>query len=234
MYHEHQFQRPLTGRNRKKGPGRGPEEAQHGHGGSAGGFGAVLFRQAGAGGQGRPDPGRQRPGRRGQGEGDSAPQGRPGAGRKGAGQRMYARLMKNRANIRALLQEISPLIDWHTDDLSPEEFWQSGTYFTHPLRNKAIVIDLYPAGDPVQAAREAAGGLEARTGLALDWAAGVSRTKAGRPKVTMVIKTLAACARTGKPREFRPGPDDLKAVAALERGREKARRRGVRVRERRR
>ncbi|NPV72315.1 MAG: hypothetical protein HPY89_00675 [Pelotomaculum sp.] len=132
------------------------------------------------------------------------------------------------------MEELAPLVDRYCENLPAEKFWVPGTYFTHPLRAKVVVVDLYPEGDPVEAAREAAGILEARTGLALDWAAGVSRTKQGRPKATLVIKTLAADARTGRPREFRPGPDDLKAVGALERGREKRRRRGVRVRERRR
>jgi len=141
---------------------------------------------------------------------------------------MFARLMKNRSNIRALLDGISPLVDWQATGLSPEEFWQFGTYFTHPKRVKAVVIDLYPTGDPVQAAREAAEILEVRAGLFLDWAAGVSSTKQGCPKVTLVVKTLAADARTGRPREFRPGPEDLKAVARLERGREKRRGRVVR------
>lgn len=145
---------------------------------------------------------------------------------------MFARLMKNRGNILALLQELAPLVDRRREDLAPEEFWRPGTYFTHPLRAKAVVIDLYPAGDPVKAAREAAETLEARTGLVLDWAAGVGETKGGRPKVTLVVKTLAADARTGKPREFRPRPGDLKAVAVLERGRERERGRGVRERRR--
>jgi len=130
---------------------------------------------------------------------------------------MFSFLTKNIKKIKQLLELLEPLIDVRRTDLSADEFWQPGTYFSHPARQKALITTFYPAGDPVRAAREAAEILEARTGLVLDWAAGVQYTKSGLAKVVLVIKTYACCAKTGREREFRPGPDDLAAVAELER-----------------
>jgi len=143
---------------------------------------------------------------------------------------LYSRTTKSERHILRVLALLTPLFDARRTDLTPSEFWTPGTYFTHPRRSKALLLNLVPArplSRPAQVVlgREAAHLLESRTGLILDWAGGVSKN---RSKVVIVVKTLAGDARTGRNRELWAEPRDLAAVARLVpgRGRERPGERG--------
>lgn len=121
-------------------------------------------------------------------------------------------VLRKPEKIERLVRKLAPLFDWRREDLTPGRFWREGTYFAHPARAKAAVIVLKPGrpADPVALGRKAAGVLESRKGLVLDWAGGVRGSR-----VWLVIKTLAADAATGKNREFRLDKGDLAALRKL-------------------
>lgn len=112
---------------------------------------------------------------------------------------------------------VSPLFDKRREDLTPTEFWQAGTYFTHPARAKAVLVNLEP-GRPldrenlVYLGRQGAALLETRTGLVTDWCGGIS--KDGR-RVVLVFKKLAYDVRNWRRRELWVEPEDLRAMAEL-------------------
>jgi len=125
-------------------------------------------------------------------------------------------LLKNPQRISRLANHVAPLFDSKRCNLKGKQFWQPGTYFEHPKRTKAVVLVLRPARDldPVALARAAARLLEARHGLALDWAGGVRGSG-----VWLIIKTLAADAKgAGRNREFRLNRGDLAALRDLAEG----------------
>ena len=117
------------------------------------------------------------------------------------------------------------LFDAGCRDLDPDRFWKPGSYFTHPARAKALVLVFLPPYelDRVVLGRRAAGLLEARKGLALDWA-GKDRHSA----VWMIVKTMASHLKTGRNRELRLSPDDLAALRSLAPGRKATGRRRLR------
>lgn len=128
---------------------------------------------------------------------------------------MYVRafLLREPRRVLRLARKLAPLFDARRSDLRAREFWQPGTFFTHPGRVKAAVVVLRPARhlDPVALGRAAAGLLAARHGLVLDWAGGVRESG-----IWLVIKTLAADANgAGRNREFRLGRDDLAKLREL-------------------
>ncbi|ABO49378.1 hypothetical protein Dred_0840 [Desulforamulus reducens MI-1] len=131
---------------------------------------------------------------------------------------------------------VNPLFDTRREDLTPSEFWQAGTYFTHPARAKAVLVNLEP-GRPlgrenlVHLGRQGAALLEARTGMVTDWCGGIS--KDGR-RVVLVFKKLAYDARNFRRRELWVEPEDLRALAELVPGRTRKGRPRERVMERRR
>lgn len=112
---------------------------------------------------------------------------------------------------------VSPLFDKRREDLTPTEFWRAGTYFTHPARAKAVLVNLEP-GRPldrenlVYLGRQGAALLETRTGLVTDWCGGIS--KDGR-RVVLVFKKLAYDVRNWRRRELWVEPEDLRAMAEL-------------------
>lgn len=121
--------------------------------------------------------------------------------------------LKNPQRILRLAQNMAPLFDSKRDNLRAGDFWIEGTYFTHPKRNKATVVILRPDRDldPVALGRAAAGCLEARHGLALDWAGGVRDSG-----IWLIVKTLAADANgAGRNRELRLDREDLAALRDL-------------------
>jgi hypothetical protein len=128
---------------------------------------------------------------------------------------MYARVfyLKNPQRVDRLARSIAPLFDSKREDLKGKDFWQEGTYFTHPKRSKAAVVILRPDRglDPVTLGRAATRLLEARHGLALDWAGGIRDSG-----IWLVIKTLATDAQgAGRNRELRLDRDDLGALRDL-------------------
>lgn len=125
---------------------------------------------------------------------------------------LKAWLVKKPSQLAGLARRLGVLFDSGRSDLPHGLFWQPGTYFTHPARNKAVVLVLLPAPGPDKVAlgRRAARLLEARKGLVLDWA-GAAR----RGGVWLIVKTLASDARTGKNREVRLDRSDLAAIRAL-------------------
>ena len=108
------------------------------------------------------------------------------------------------------------LFDAGCRDLDHGRFWKPGSYFTHPARAKALVLVFLPPYelDRVVLGRRAAGLLETRKGLALDWAG-----KDRRSAVWMIVKTMASDLKTGRNRELRLSPDDLAALRSLAPGR---------------
>ncbi len=140
--------------------------------------------------------------------------------------RVWSFLVKDQKKIERLLVMLSPLFDAEREDLSPSDFWTPGTYYRHRAKPKALVMNLAPARKTglVTLARKAAKLLEERTGLILDWAAGVSRDGS---RAVLVIKTLAGDAKTGRNRELRATPEILEEIARLVpgKGREKERER---------
>jgi hypothetical protein len=114
------------------------------------------------------------------------------------------------------VRKLGVLFDARRCDLPPGRFWRSGSYFSHPARAKALVLVFLPppGRDGVFLGRRAAGLLEARRGLVLDWAG-----KDRRNAVWLIVKTLASDSRTGRNRELRLDRDDLAALRALAPGR---------------
>ncbi len=125
-------------------------------------------------------------------------------------------LIKKPSRVLGLARRMGFLFDAGRTDLSPRRFWNPGTYFRHPSRVKAVVMVLIPAPgrDKVALGRRAAGLLEARKGLVLDWA-GAAR----RSGVWLILKTLATDAKTGKNKELRLDRADLAALRGLAPGR---------------
>lgn len=96
--------------------------------------------------------------------------------------------------------------------VAPSEFWRPGTFPAARHRVKLYVLLLRPRGGGSEGlARAAVGLLERRHGVVLDWAAGVRRNGC----VWLFVKPLARCARSGKARAWRPGPDDLAALRGM-------------------
>ena len=96
--------------------------------------------------------------------------------------------------------------------LSPSEFWRPGAFPAARRRVKLYVLAMRPkGGGDEETARAAAGLLERRSGLVLDWAAGVRKSG----NIWLFIKPLARCARSGKARAWRPGPGDLEALREM-------------------
>lgn len=96
--------------------------------------------------------------------------------------------------------------------VTPSEFWRPGTFPAARRRVKLYVLVLRPAGGgDEEAARAAAALLERRSGLVLDWAAGVRKSG----NVWLFVKPLARCVRSGKARSWRPGPGDLAALREM-------------------
>ena len=137
---------------------------------------------------------------------------------------LYVRawLVKSPRRVARLVRKLGVLFDARRCDLPPGRFWRSGSYFSHPARAKALVLVFLPppGRDGVFLGRRAAGLLEARRGLVLDWAG-----KDRRNAVWIVIKTLALDAKTGRNRELRLDRKDLAALRALAPGRKSFRRR---------
>ena len=124
--------------------------------------------------------------------------------------------MKSPRRVARLTRRLGTLFDAQRRDLQPVQFWRSGSYFTHPARAKALVLVLLlpPGRNGVLLARQAAGLLEARKGLVLDWAG-----KDRRNGVWIIFKTLACDPKSGRNRELRLDPDDLAALRSLAPGR---------------
>ncbi|AEG58974.1 hypothetical protein [Desulforamulus ruminis] len=130
---------------------------------------------------------------------------------------IFTRLARDNKKIVKVLGLVSPLFDTRRENLTPREYWQDGTYFTHPARAKAVLVNLEPGRRldreaMVSLGRQGAGLLEARTGLVTDWCGGIS--KDGR-RVVLVFKTLAHDNRTWRRRELWVEPEDLRAMAEL-------------------
>ena len=116
--------------------------------------------------------------------------------------------------------------------LGPEAqaWWAPGTYYTAPAVAKAVAVWLRPArlGTETEAddlVERAAGILEEGHDLLLDWCGGLSP----EGRVLLVVKTRAACQRTGRGKVFRLTRRDLAALRALvpgAKGRERPRERG--------
>ena len=118
---------------------------------------------------------------------------------------------------------VTPLFDTRREDLTPREFWKEGTYFTHPARAKAALVNLEPGRplgreDMVSLGRQGAALLEARTRMVTDWCGGIS--KDGR-RVVLVIKTLAYDSKSYRRRELWLEPEHLRALAELVPGRKR-------------
>lgn len=126
--------------------------------------------------------------------------------------RVRAWVLRRPERVQALAARLEPLFDRRRGGLRADEFWQPGTYFSHPARAKAVVVVLRPRRryDPVGLGRVAARLLEDRHRVVLDWA-GSARRRA----VWLLAKTWAADRETGWGREFRLGLGDIYALADL-------------------
>jgi hypothetical protein len=138
--------------------------------------------------------------------------------------RVWSFLVKDQKKIEKLLALLSPLFDAEREDLSPSDFWTPGTYYRHRAKPKALVVNLAPEKrtNLVALGRRAARLLEERTGLILDWAAGLSRDGS---RAVLVIKTLAGDANTGRNRELRAAPEVLEEISRLAPGKGRERER---------
>jgi len=120
-----------------------------------------------------------------------------------------------------ILNSLAPLSDARLDfpHLRPGAFFAQGTYPAAKWQVKLYAVLLHPGrevtGDPWYSpwslAARAARTLEARRGLALDWAAGARRNGL----VWLLVKPYAVDEKTGKRVWFRPSPDDLAALRKL-------------------
>lgn len=137
---------------------------------------------------------------------------------------IYTRLVKDGRKVKSMLKTITPLFDESREDLKAGEFWVGGTFFTHPARAKAVLVNLVPGrpglAHPVDLGRRAMGVLESRKGLVMDWCGGVTRD--GK-RVVLVIKTLASDSGTGRNREVVLGREDLLLLAGMVPGRGRGR-----------
>lgn len=126
--------------------------------------------------------------------------------------RVRAWVLRRPEKARALADRLEPLFDRKREGLRAGQFWQPGTYFSHPARAKAVVVVLRPRRryDPVGLGRVAARLLEDRHRVVLDWA-GSARGRA----VWLLVKTWAADRETGWGREFRLDVQDIYALAEL-------------------
>lgn len=129
-----------------------------------------------------------------------------------------------------LVFSLNPLFDARKELLHPSQFWTEGAIPAAPHRIKLRSLILFPGKDApyrgidlVGLGRRAARLLEERSGLVLDWAAGI---RGGY--VYLLVKPMAWPAKGGRMVGFRPGPDDLEALRGLvpSSGRRKSRERG--------
>ena len=126
-----------------------------------------------------------------------------------------------------IARSLRRLVDRYRDDVKPSEFWTPGTWHPGPRYVNLYLVVLKPDGgplpDPVAFAREAAGLLEKRNGLLLDWAAGFRASGA----VWLLVKPWARELGTMRRVRYRPSKDDLAVLRSLlryaERGRERER-----------
>lgn len=133
-----------------------------------------------------------------------------------------------------IARSLRRLADRYRSDLLPSEFWAPGTWHPGPRYANLYLLVLRPGTgplpDPVSFAREAAGLLEKRNGLLLDWAAGFRASGA----VWLLVKPWARELGTMKRVRYRPSKDDLAALRSLLRYAERERvreRQGRRERE---
>jgi len=119
-----------------------------------------------------------------------------------------------------VVRSLRRLTDRYRDDLLPREFWAPGTWHPGPRYvNLYLFVFRVPGPDPVKQARAAAALLEHRRGVRLDWAAGFRSSGA----VWLLVKPRAVDAATAKRVHYRPEPEDLTALRAMLRGRERER-----------
>ena len=130
------------------------------------------------------------------------------------------------------VRSLGMLFDARKDVLFPSRFWTEETVPKAGYRVKLRVIVLFPGKDApyrgtdlVALGRGAARLLEERTGLVLDWAAGIRNGC-----VYLLIKPMAYPTRGGRMVGFRPEPEDLDALRELvpSRKRERPRERSCR------
>lgn len=122
--------------------------------------------------------------------------------------------LRDPAKVMRVLSSLRRLVDAWRDGLKPSEFWAEGTYHPSPRFVNAYLVILWPGKGPVDRAalaRRAARLLEARHGLALDWAAGFR----GGGAVWLVVKARAYRAGNYKLARFRPDKGDLAALRGL-------------------
>ncbi|MBC7323772.1 MAG: hypothetical protein H5T99_00465 [Moorella sp. (in: Bacteria)] len=116
-----------------------------------------------------------------------------------------------------LVRSLGPLFDTRKDILPPSQFWTEDTIPRAGYRVKLRALVLAPGKDApyrgidlVALGRGAARLLEKRTGLVLDWAAGIRN---GR--VYLLVKPMAYPVDGGRQTGFRPTPEDLEALRKL-------------------
>lgn len=129
--------------------------------------------------------------------------------------RVKAWILRRPDRVMALAGSLEPLFDARREGLRAAEWWQPGTYYSHPARAVAVVIVLRPRRpcNLVGLGRVAARILEVRKGLVLDWAAA-----AQKGSVWLLVKTWAADQETGRGREFRLELRDIRILAGLVQG----------------
>lgn len=116
-----------------------------------------------------------------------------------------------------LLASFRLLMDARSDwpHLRPLDFMTPGTYPKARWQVKLYCLAMHPGkawrARPQDLALDAAGLLERRRGVWLDWAAGCRKSGA----VWLFIKPWAWDRETGRRVWFRPGPEDLAALRAL-------------------
>jgi hypothetical protein len=128
--------------------------------------------------------------------------------------RVKAWVLRSPNRVQRLAQKLAKtgLFDSQKLNLKAAEFWQKGTFFSHYMRPKAVIMVLRP-GRPcnqVKLAREVIRCLEVRHSQVLDWC-GASRPSG----IWLIIKTLAADAKDGRNRLFKLDVDDIYAVVEL-------------------
>lgn len=114
---------------------------------------------------------------------------------------------------RRIVNSLRRLCDRWRDDLLPTEFYVPGTWFPGPRFVNLYLIILKSSKGIIgpELARRAAGLLEARQGVLLDWAAGFRSSGA----VWLLIKPWAREKKTMRRVRFRASAEDLAALRAL-------------------
>lgn len=112
-----------------------------------------------------------------------------------------------------VVRSLRRLCDRYREGLRPSEFWTRGTWHPGPRYVNLYVIVLKPQGGKagLELARAAAGLLEKRKRVLLDWAAGFRSSGAA----WLLIKPRACDRVTFKQTRWRPDRDDLAALRAL-------------------